>query len=293
MCRRRGAADARLQAAGSHRVPVPQVLQAGPIYQVPHRPPKLPLPPASCCRQRVEGAAAPVALQAAVRQLPVAAPLVPGARDMGGATAAPRPQPPAARSSRCLSQVYLFFDNIELFLIFAGDQLSKLKVSCGAQPISRHFSTASHHMTARRPPLTGTLQRSSPLSLVLDRGFVVKARCMLWAAHCVAVAALSTMEIRAKETAQRRQQQHGAHRCALNDTLSHQQQPPPLPPASLPNVDSGNVISISQLKRQLLAHVMDFPLAARSAGIQVVARASHVAVAGSRCPSSALRFLAR
>lgn len=112
---------------------------------------------------------------------------------------------------------------------------------------------------------------------------------MLWAAHCVAVAALSTMEIRAKETAQRRQQQH----CALSDTLPQQQPPPLLTPSSHPNVDSGNAISISQLKRQLLAHVMDFPLAARSAGIQVVARASHVAVAGSRCPSSALRFLAR
>ena len=99
---------------------------------------------------------------------------------------------------------------------------------------------------------------------------------MLWAAHCVAVAALSTMEIRAKETAQKQQQQQSSS-----------------PSAPRPRNDSGTAISISQLKRQLAAHVLDFPLAARSAGIQVAARALLVAALRSCCASAALRLPAR
>ena len=126
--------------------------------------------------------------------------------------------------------------------------------------------------------LTPILQGAFFLSPMFNRGFVVKARCMLWAAHCVAVATLSTMEIRAQETAQKQQQLHRTPPSALGCNLQQQQQYSS-PSACRLNIDSCNAISISQLKRQLLAHVLDLPLAARSAGIQVVARAARIAAA--------------
>lgn len=98
--------------------------------------------------------------------------------------------------------VYLLFDNIELFLIFAGNQLGKLK-------------------------------GPSSLSRILDRSFVVKTRCMLWAAHCVAVAALSAMEIRAIEIGERLQQRR--FRASSSGDPADSATPSPMSPLSSPS----------------------------------------------------------
>ena len=85
------------------------------------------------------------------------------------------------------------------------------------------------------------LQGSSPLSRLLDRAFVVRARCMLWAMHCIAVAALSAMEMRAISVAkklkqqqqqQEQQQEHDSLQASSHDTLS-QPQPSSSSPTTL------------------------------------------------------------
>ncbi len=118
------------------------------------------------------------------------------------------------------------------------------------------------HLTRRQGP--------SPLSRLLDRAFVVKTRCMLWAAHCLAVAALSAMELRAIEVAktrQRLQEPTGTGDSSFDATLQQLLHSPHA--ASPPSTVSSAVISGSHLTRQMLAHLIDFPLAARSAGLQV------------------------
>jgi hypothetical protein len=159
-----------------------------------------------------------------------------------------------------VSQLYLIFDNIELFLIFTGNHLGKLKV-CRRLSV---YAVCSH---------LGQGVSTSALARITDRGFVVKSRCMLWAAHCLAVASLSTLEIRAIDKSKKRherhcqqQQHHIASRAALEDD-SHSIKLSS-PPAATSILESPQ-ITRSQLKRQLLAHLIDFPLAARSAGIQV------------------------
>ena len=72
-----------------------------------------------------------------MRRSLVAAAVFPRARDMGGAASALHV---TCHVTHCYClQVYLLFDNIELFLIFAGDQLGKLKVICTIPALSRHF----------------------------------------------------------------------------------------------------------------------------------------------------------
>jgi hypothetical protein len=100
---------------------------------------------------------------------------------------------------------------------------------------------------------------------------------MLWAAHCLAVAALSAMEIRAIDIAKKRQQQHeqdgGNPGLSFDATLQQLlHSPPPTARAKHEEIPrETSVISSAHLKRQMLAHLIDFPLAARSAGIQVAA----------------------
>ena len=62
---------------------------------------------------------------------------------------------------------------------------------------------------------------------------------------------------RQQQQQQEQQQEHDSLQASSHDTLS-QPQPSSSPPTT----------SLSQLKRQLFAHLIDFPLAARSAGIQ-------------------------
>jgi hypothetical protein len=106
---------------------------------------------------------------------------------------------------------------------------------------------------------------------------------MLWAAHCVFVAALSSMEIRAIELSKKRLklQRHSSHQSPLHsaDPLS------PLPSPSPLQAAAG--ISSAQLKRQLLAHLIDFPLAARSAGMQVTCQTPAFLFLRSSLPSPA------
>ena len=82
--------------------------------------------------QRVQGAAAPIARPSPRRRLHVAARSIRRALDLGGMChllllLLPPPPPPLTLTLTLSPQVYLFFDNVELFLIFAGNQLSKLK----------------------------------------------------------------------------------------------------------------------------------------------------------------------
>ena len=122
-----------------------------------------------------------------------------------------------------------------------------------------------HSRRLLQPHASRCCQGPSSLSRILDRSFVVKTRCMLWAAHCVAVAALSALEIRAIEVGERRQQRR-LHSSSSDDhvepaTLSSLSSPP--------SAGDGSAIGRVHLKRQMLAHLIDLPLAARSAGIQV------------------------
>ena len=163
------------------------------------------------------------------------------------------------------------FDNIELFLIFAGNQLGKLKVVVVVVVVvvvCVTMMTSQPLLHCRRllqPHASRCCQGPSSFSRILDRSFVVKTRCMLWAAHCVAVAALSALEIRAIEVGERRQQRR-LHPSSLDD---------PVEPATLsslsspPSAGDGSAIGRVHLKRQMLAHLIDLPLAARSACIQV------------------------
>jgi hypothetical protein len=80
----------------------------------------------------------------------------------------------------------LWFRFYGLEVVFRDSHINfKASALLPANPLAQLHVTHSHPSHA--------LQGSSPLSRLIDRAFVVRARCMLWAMHCIAVAALSAM----------------------------------------------------------------------------------------------------